>query len=199
MKGKKSIFKKWWFWLIIVVVIIAAVASNGGSDTSKPASNDNTKSSNSAKSEEPASKITYDNFLKIKMGAKLKDVTAMLGEGTEESSSEIGGVKATIYTWNGDGFSNMNVTIENNIVTGKAQAGLMDMDAKVTLDKYNKIKTGMTYAQAKAILGEGQLTSQTKIMGTESIMYEWINKDGSNMNATFTGNKLDVKTQFELK
>ena len=87
------------------------------------------------------------------MGAKLKDVTALLGEGTVESSSEVGGVKATVYSWNGDGISNMNVTIENNIVTGKAQAGLKEMDAKVTLDKFNKIKTGMKYDQVKALLG----------------------------------------------
>jgi len=194
---KKSIFKRWWFWVFIAIVIISAVwRGNGG----KPAGNKATEvDKNPAKRSEPVSKVTYDNFLKIKMGGNLKDITALLGEGSEQSSSEVGGIKTVMYSWNGSGVSNMNVTIQNGIVTSKGQMGLQDMDAKVTLEKYNKVKEKMTYAQVKAILGEGQIISQTKILNLESTMYEWINKDGSNMNGTFTGGKLDMKAQFNLK
>jgi len=194
---KKSIFKRWWFWVFIAIVIISAVwRGNGG----KPTGNKATETDkNPAKRSEPVSKVTYDNFLKIKMGGNLKDITALLGEGSEQSSSEVGGIKTVMYSWNGSGVSNMNVTIQNGIVTSKGQMGLQDMDAKVTLEKYNKVKEKMTYAQVKAILGEGQIISQTKILNLESTMYEWINKDGSNMNGTFTGGKLDMKAQFNLK
>ena len=104
-----------------------------------------------------------------------------------------------MYTWNGSGIGNMNATVQNNIVTGKAQVGLESMDAGITLDKYNQINNGMTYEQVKEILGEGQVLSQSKLMNYESIMYEYINKNGTNANFTFSGNLLKMKTQFNLK
>lgn len=211
-RPKKKIYKRWWFWAIIVVAIgiIASLGNEPENNVNKP---ENNKTAVEApKKEQPKeqeaqnkqppkeeTKVSYENFMKIKMGAKYDEVKTLLGEGTEESSSEIGGTKTTLYSWTGPGISNMNVTIQNGIVTGKAQAGLMDMDAKITLEQYNKVKEGMTYQQTKAILGEGQITSQTKIMSTESIMYSWINKNGSNMNATFTGGKMVMKAQFNLK
>lgn len=51
----------------------------------------------------------------------------------------------------------------------------------------------------KAILGDGEIMSQTKIMDMESIMYSWTNKGGSNMNCTFSDNKMMMKAQFNLK
>lgn len=53
--------------------------------------------------------------------------------------------------------------------------------------------------EVKDILGEGQILSQTKIMDMESIIYTWINKDGSNANFTFSDGKLEMKAQFNLK
>lgn len=97
------------------------------------------------------------------------------------------------------GCSSKNVEIQNDEITAKAQAGLEDMDAKITLDKYNQVKEGMTYDEVKGILGEGQILSQTKIMDIEAIIYAWINKDGSNANFTFSGGKLEMKAQFNLK
>lgn len=183
--------------VLVVVIIGGAAAAAGGNKDGNTTAN-NSKSTSSAPKEEKT-KVTYDNFLKIKMGDKYETVKALIGDGKEASSSEVGGVKTVMYEWNGAGLSNMNVTIQNGVVATKAQVGLMSMDAKVTLDKYNQIKEGMTYEQIKAVLGEGQVMSQTKILDVQSIMYEWINKDGSNMNGTFTGDKLQMKAQFNLK
>lgn len=206
-KGKKKFYKRWWFWAIIVVIIIAAVnggksneqANNGAS--TKPGEKQEEKADDNKKNEEKKedTKVTYDNFLKINMGSTYDDVVAIFGEGKELSSSEISGIKTVMYSWNGTGISNANVTIQNDVVTGKAQAGLGSMDAGITLEKYNQATEGMTYDEVKAILGEGQLTSQTKIMDMESIMYTWINKDGSNANLTFSDGKLQMKAQFNLK
>lgn len=193
-KRKKSFFKRWWFWLLVLIVIIIAVPKGGNNRGTVPAPG-NTPTPTSTK----ASKVSYENFAKLNMGAKLEDITALFGQGEETSSSEIGGIKTVIYTWNGPGISNMNVTVQNGVVTGKAQTGLKTMDAKVTLAMYNQIKNGMTYDQVKGILGEGQLTSQTRIADIESSLYSWINSDGSNMNATFSGGKLNTKAQFSLK
>jgi hypothetical protein len=92
-----------------------------------------------------------------------------------------------------------NVTIQNSVVTGKASLGLINTDAKVTLDQYNKVKDGMSYSEVKAILGEGTIMSQSKIMDMESTMYIWSNKNASNMNCTFSGDKMMMKAQFNLK
>lgn len=206
-KGKKKFYKRWWFWAIIVVIIIAAVnggksneqANNGAS--TKPGEKQEEKADDNKKNEEKKedTKVTYDNFLKINMGSTYDDVVAIFGEGKELSSSEISGIKTVMYSWNGTGISNANVTIQNDVVTGKAQAGLESMDAGITLEKYNQATEGMTYDEVKAILGEGQLTSQTKIMDMESVMYTWINKGGSNANFTFSDGKLQMKAQFNLK
>jgi len=144
-------------------------------------------------------KVTYENFLKINMGTKYDEVKNILGDGKEESSSEVAGIKTSLYSWNGSGISNVTITIQNDEVTAKAQAGLESMDAKITLDKYNQVKEGMTYDVVKGILGEGQILSQTKIMDMEAVIYAWINKDGSNANFTFSNGKLEMKAQFNLK
>ncbi|WP_346916610.1 DUF3862 domain-containing protein [Clostridium sp.] len=202
VKVKKKFYKKWWFWAIIVVIIVAAIGGGAKDDKSnnenstKPVEKQEEKSNKEKKED---TKVTYDNFLKVNMGAKYDEVVAILGEGKELSSSEIGGIKNVIYTWNGSGISNVTITIQNDEVTAKAQAGLGNKDAGITLDKYNQVTEGMTYDEVKAILGEGQLTSKIKIMDTESIIYSWINKDGSNANFTFSGDKLDMKAQFNLK
>lgn len=202
VKVKKKFYKKWWFWAIIVVIIVAAIGGGAKGDKSnnenstKPAEKQEEKANKEKKED---TKVTYDNFLKVNMGAKYDEVVAILGEGKEVSSSEISGIKNVIYTWNGSGISNVTITIQNDEVSAKAQAGLGNKDAGITLDKYNQVTEGMTYDEVKAILGEGQLTSQVKIMDIESLIYSWINKDGSNANFTFSGDKLDMKAQFNLK
>lgn len=213
-KNKKPIFKRWWFILIAVIVIIAALASNGNkdkkADTTKEtvsASNENadtaasttdTKDSKETTKKQD-NKITYENFLNIKMGQSYDEVVALLGEGKELSSSSVGDIKTTMYIWNGSGMGNLNVTIQGGVVVIKAQAFLQDNDAKITMDLYNKIENGMTYDQVKAILGEGELTSETKIMDSVAKMYSYINKDGSNANFTFSNGSMEMKAQFNLK
>ncbi|SDP61732.1 DUF3862 domain-containing protein [Clostridium gasigenes] len=179
--------------VVIVFVIIVATTSGGKKSESTTASN------SSVGSVKEDSKVNFENFNKINMGSKYEDVKTLLGEGKELSSAEVSGIKTAIYQWNGTGISNMNVTIQNDIVTGKAQMGLKDMDAKITSAKYDEVKEGMTYDEVKAIIGEGQILSRSKIMDIESVMYSWINKDGSNASFTFTGEKLQMKAQFNLK
>lgn len=208
-KKKKPIFKKWWFWVICLIVIFGLIGSQGGdndkqtsnNDSGKQAAatNDTAKEQSKEEPKEEATKISYANFIKIQMGAKQSNVESILGKGTLDTSSEIGGIKTEMYSWTGSGISNMNVTIQNGIVTGKAQMGLDSTYSDVTLEKFNQVKEGMTYEKVKAILGEGQLTSQSKIMDMESILYSWINKDGSNMNCSFSGDKMQMKAQFNLK
>lgn len=146
------------------------------------------------------SAINYDNFLKITMGSSYEDVVALLGEeGTQESSSEVAGIKTVLYSWDGPGISSMNITLQDDKIMTKAQMGLVDDIANITLEKYNQAQEGMSYKQVVDILGEGQILSQSEILGMDTTMYAWINKDGSNANLTFQGDVLQLKAQFNLK
>lgn len=71
---------------------------------------------------------------------------------------------------NNKGVSNANITIQNGIVTIKGQFGLNSNKSDITLDKYNKIEKGLTYEQVKAILGEGQVLSETEIAKQKAIV-----------------------------
>ncbi|SHK48325.1 protein of unknown function [Clostridium cavendishii DSM 21758] len=186
--------------LIISLMLVCSISTFigcGGTASKKDTSSSNETKKEDIKKED--TKVTYENFLKISMGQSYDDVKAILGEGKETSSSEVGGIKTVMYTWNGNGISNMNITIQNNVVTGKAQVGLTKNNSDITLEKYNQVKEGMTYDQVKAIIGEGQVTSHTKIATVESIMYSYINKTGANANFTFNKGKLQLKAQFNLK
>ena len=92
----------------------------------------------------------------------------------------------------------------------KPEAGLKTPilnDQIVTFEEYNKIANGASYTQVVEIIGsEGEERSRNEIDGIpgvmdpiETIMYEWVNENGSNMNALFQNNKLGSKAQFGLK
>jgi len=77
----------------------------------------------------------------------------------------------------------------------------------VTFSQYNQIQTGMTYEQVVSIIGKhGEEMSQNRMEGVPgvmpsitTIMYQWVNENGSNMNAIFQNNALIQKAQFGLK
>lgn len=207
-KNKSPFYKRWWFILIVVIVIIGAIgggsSSNNNEELASSSSNETTSnettSKESVKSESKEdNKVNYENFLNIQMGMSYDQAKEILGDGEELSSSEISGIKTSMYSWNGKGISTLTVTVQNDAITNKAQAGLKSMDAQITMDKYNKIENGMTYDQVKEILGEGQLASESKIMDITSTMYSYINKDGSNANFTFDSSGVSAKAQFNLK
>ncbi len=195
-KNKKPFYKKWWVWFIVVIVLIGAAGSGANSNSN---SSTEAASSNKVDTKKETTKITYENFLNIQMGQSYEEVVALLGEGKESSSSDVAGIKTTLYEWKGSGMGNMNVTIQNGAVIAKAQAYLQKPSANITMDLYNQIQNGMTYDQVKAILGEGELTSETKIMDSTAKLYSYISKDGSNANFTFTNDSMDLKAQFNLK
>ncbi len=74
--------------------------------------------------------------------------------------------------------------------------------AGVTMENYNRLKTGMTYVQVVQILGkEGEELSSNEIGGYKTVMYKWDGDAGwgANMNAMFQNGKLNSKSQFGLK
>ena len=92
----------------------------------------------------------------------------------------------------------------NNSVRSNSNASASSTPAStagVTMANYNRLKTGMTYAQVVQILGkEGTELSRNEMAGYETVMYQWEGDSwGSNMNAMFQNGKLIQKAQFGLK
>jgi rubrerythrin len=77
----------------------------------------------------------------------------------------------------------------------------------VTFDEYTQIRTGMSYRSVISIIGaEGEEISRNRLDGVpgamgpiETIMYQWVNDSGSNMNAMFQNDRLIQKAQFGLR
>ncbi|WP_425057596.1 hypothetical protein SCACP_21120 [Sporomusa carbonis] len=77
---------------------------------------------------------------------------------------------------------------------------------KITMDKFNKVQTGMSYKQVAEIMGDpGELGASTSMPGVPGVMegieskiYMWKNPDGSNMNVQFQNDKVIGKAQAGL-
>lgn len=82
-------------------------------------------------------------------------------------------------------------------------------EVKVTLEEYNKVKTGMTYEEVQKIVGgAGVVSGESHTDGIEGVMeaidvmiisYNGEGQLGANCIFTFTNNKLDSKAQTGLK
>jgi len=58
----------------------------------------------------------------------------------------------------------------------------------------------MTYLNVMLIIGDpGEEISRSDIAGYTTIMYSWVNSNGSKMNAMFQNNSLVSKAQFGLR
>jgi hypothetical protein len=77
----------------------------------------------------------------------------------------------------------------------------------VTMSKYEQIQNNMSYDQAVQIIGKhGVEMSRNHIQGVpgvmpsvDTVMYQWMNSGGSNMNAMFQNDKLVSKAQAGLR
>lgn len=71
-----------------------------------------------------------------------------------------------------------------------------------TKAEFDKIQTGMSYAQVVQIIGcGGELLSESEIAGYVTVMLMWQGKGtfGANMNAMFQNGKLVMKAQHGLR
>jgi len=58
----------------------------------------------------------------------------------------------------------------------------------------------MSYSEVRRIIGApGEEVSRSDLAGLTTVMYSWINSNGSNMNAMFQNDELIQKAQFGLR
>lgn len=73
---------------------------------------------------------------------------------------------------------------------------------RLNLEKFNKIKTGMSYQEVVNIIGEeGTVLSESEIGNIKSTIYSWYGEGsiGANANVTFQNGKVVSKAQVGLK
>jgi hypothetical protein len=72
-------------------------------------------------------------------------------------------------------------------------------ESALTMANFNRVRSGMTYSQVVAILGDsGEEMSRVDLAGTTTVMYVWKRWSGANMNAMFQNGRLISKAQFGL-
>lgn len=92
----------------------------------------------------------------------------------------------------------------NGLLKG-TDADIINSEASISLEEFNKIETGMTYQEVcKIIGGEGTLSSSVDMgVGSEykTEIYQWSGEGaiGANANVTFQGGVVVSKAQFGLK
>ena len=92
----------------------------------------------------------------------------------------------------------------NDFIKGTG-ADIINSEASISLEEFNKIETGMTYKEVCEIVGgEGTLGSSVDLdMGDEykTEIYQWTGDGsiGANANVTFQGGKVVSKAQIGLK
>lgn len=75
-----------------------------------------------------------------------------------------------------------------------------DSKAGLTLEKYNKLKTGMTLKEVRDILGsDGEEMSSSEIGKYKTVSIKWEGGDYKYIYGVFQNDKLTSKTQANLK
>ncbi len=88
-----------------------------------------------------------------------------------------------------------------------SRSGTPDISIAVTRAEYLRVRDGMSYSEVVDIINEyGEELSRSKMPAIPgvmdelvTVMYQWQNRDGSNMNAMFQNDSLMVKAQFGLR
>lgn len=97
----------------------------------------------------------------------------------------------------------VGATGENNNNNNTTQTGttVTQEQEKMTLEKFNKIETGMTYQQVVDIIGEEGTLSTESSYGSQSMkVYYWYSSNGiSNATISFMNDTVTAKSQIGLE
>ncbi len=88
----------------------------------------------------------------------------------------------------------------NDNTTTQTGTDIVQTQEKITLEKFNKIETGMTYQQVVDIIGEEGTLSTESAYGDQSMqIYYWYASNGiSNATVSFINAKVTAKSQIGL-
>lgn len=165
------------------------VGNAGNTSKSNSSKTQNADSNNAAAAKSTV--VTYDNYLKIKIGMTYDDVKGILGEGQKKE------LKSGVidYTWKSQKDSIFVQTNQGKVVT-KIQKGLGKTTSKqLTVDQLNQIKSGMTFDQVVAIMGpDYQEISYRKSDNSIMRNVEWLLPDSTNIKIYMQDEKVIHKS-----
>ena len=70
---------------------------------------------------------------------------------------------------------------------------------KITKEEYSQIRVGMRYYEVENIIGAaGEETARTSMAGTTTVIYQWVNSNGSNAQLMFQNGELISIAQHGL-
>ncbi len=202
--------------LVLATLLFVVLGCNFGSSDTKeetaptPAadttSSDNTGSSSSDSSSSSSGEkadLSMDKFNKIELEMDYDKVKEIMGsEGDKTSETKNKSYESQSYEWKGDKFARIRTSFRDGKLVSKSQSGITESkgDAQLTQDKFNKINTGMSYSEVKDIIGsEGEMTSMSKFGSTTSTNYRWRGPNYENIFTSFRDDKLNNKSQSNLK
>lgn len=86
------------------------------------------------------------------------------------------------------------------VVTVAAPDTLLKSNSRVTFKQFRSLRAGMSLEQARRVLGTpGVCCGTERVEGVSTSLYQWQNRDGSNISVEFRADKLAFKTNFGLK
>ena len=170
--------------------------------TTKNTNNGISNSSGQTNSTEPGSSgLTMEKYLRLDNNISYQEAENILGsKGAELSSSGSGKYKSASYKWGNDFYEYIILIFVNDKLISRSQAGLSKrISENLTLDKYNRLNTGMSYEQATAILGEGDEANKSVFGSFITTTYQWKIDNLTYVSAVFQNGKLYSKSQNGLK
>lgn len=214
-KPSKSSSAKLWTVIIAVIIVIAGKfisysdsnkhqnsSDSTNSTINKSIDSTNSSADSSSSNNKSAKKCSMDDFMNIKLDSSYNDVIKILGNETRKDLDPDTNSKFYTCTWKNSDYSNIVISFNNNKVTGKSQSGLnRNSYSDISISKFNKLDKEITYENAEAILGKGNIVSEEKY-GSNSqyiITYSWHNKDGGSIYLSFKNGKLLNKSKYNLK
>lgn len=155
-------------------------------------------STNSKESE----RVTYDEFLAVKIGDTYEHVADIFGSGggiAMEADTIYGMTRS--YVWE-NAPESVQVIFANGKLLAKDQHGLYNKTCdRLTKAEFDSLAVEMSYNDVKTLLkSEGELKSEGKNdIGKAESMYEWKDALGGLIDITFIGDKLAEKGRANLE
>lgn len=153
-----------------------------------------------------ASDLTLEKFNQLTVGMKYDDVVKILGSaGTESSSSSSAGNTYKSYKWEGANNARITASFKNATLTSKNQSNVRSTSAQtstadLTMAKYEQLNTGLSYSEAVKIIGaEGSQTSSSSSGTYKTTTYKWEGEKNARIYVIFKDDKIQSKSQSNLK
>ncbi len=153
-----------------------------------------------------ASDLTLEKFNQLNVGMKYDEVVKILGSaGSESSSSTSAGNTYKTFKWEGANNARITGMFKNDTLTSKNQSNVRSTSAQastadLSMAKYEQLQTGQSYAEATKIIGsEGSQTSSSTSGLFKSTTYKWEGEKNARIYVVFKDDKIQSKSQSNLK